>query len=217
MINARTRYFLAPLQMQSDYQLRANSPYRHQRDMIAEVVASLAADAPADAHLVFKIHPLDNGLERWPRVIAAAAARHGVTGRVHVIDGGNLALMIRGAAGVVLINSTVGLHALRLGCPVKVLGVAVYDIDGLCHRGPLASFWRDPKRPDTDLTAALVRALAGTIQVKGNFFTREGRSVAIPALAQRLVGDTVNAPGAFVDPPPRLARARALGVPNLDG
>jgi hypothetical protein len=40
--------------------------------------------------------------------------------------------------------------------------------------------------------------------------------MAIPALAQRLVGDTVNAPGAF-EPPPRLARARAVGVPNLDG
>ena len=210
-------YFFAPLQMQSNYQLRANSPYRHQRDMIGEVVASFAADAPADAHLVFKIHPLDNGLERWPRVVAAAAARSGVAARVHTIDGGNLAQVIRRASGTVLINSTVGLYALRLGCPLKVLGLAVYDIDGLCHRGPLATFWRGPPRPDRELTAALVRALAGTIQIKGNFFTREGRGVAIPALAQRLVGNTVNAPDAFVDPPPRLARARALGVPHLDG
>jgi capsular polysaccharide export protein len=217
MIADRTPYFLAPLQMQSDYQLRANSPYRHQRDMIAEVVGSFAAHAAAGAHLVFKIHPLDNGLERWPRVVADIAARHGVAERVHVIDGGNLALMIRHAKGTVLINSTVGLYALRLGCPVKVLGFAVYDIDGLCHRGPLDAFWRTPARPDKELTAAFVRALAGTIQVKGNFFTREGRRMAIPALAQRLVGDTVNAPGAFVDPPPRLARARAMGVPNLDG
>lgn len=217
MIAARTPYFLAPLQMQSDYQLRANSPYRHQRDMIAEVVGSFAAHAAADAHLVFKIHPLDNGLERWPRVIAAVAARQGVKERVHVIDGGNLALMIRHAKGTVLINSTVGLYALRLGCPVKVLGFAVYDIDGLCHRAPLDTFWRTPARPDKELTAAFVRALAGTIQVKGNFFTREGRRTAIPALAERLVGGTVNAPAAFIDPPPRLARARALGVPNLDG
>ncbi len=216
MLAARTPYFLAPLQMQSDYQLRANSPYRHQRDMIAEVVASFSTNAAADAHLVFKIHPLDNGLERWPRVIAAAAAKHGVKERVHVIDGGNLALMIRHAKGTVLINSTVGLYALRLGCPVKVLGFAVYDIDGLCHREPLSTFWRDPMRPGKDLTAAFVRALAGTIQIKGNFFTREGRRTAVPVLAQRLVGDTVNAPGAFIDPPPRLARARAAGVPNLD-
>jgi capsular polysaccharide export protein len=217
MIAARTPYFLAPLQMQSDYQLRANSPYRHQRDMIEEVVGSFAANAVPNAHLVFKVHPLDNGLERWPRVVADIAARHGVSERVHVIDGGNLALMIRHARGTVLINSTVGLYALRLGCPVKVLGFAVYDIDGLCHRGPLDTFWRTPARPDKELTAAFVRALAGTIQVKGNFFTREGRRMAIPVLAQRLVGDTENAPGAFVDPPPRLARARAMGVPNLDG
>lgn len=217
MIGAHTPYFLVPLQMQSDYQLRANSPYRHQRGMIEEVVASFAAHAAADAHLVFKIHPLDNGLERWPRVIAAAATRHGVTACVHVIDGGNLALMSRHAKGAVVINSTVGLYALRLGCPVKVLGLAVYDIDGLCHRGPLDTFWRTPTRPDKGLADAFVRALAGTIQVKGNFFTREGRRMAIPALAHRLVGDTVNTPGAFVDPPPRLARARALGVPNLDG
>jgi capsular polysaccharide export protein len=217
LIDAGTPYFLAPLQMQSDYQLRANSHYPHQRDMIGEAVASFAADAPADAHLVFKIHPLDNGLERWPKVVAAAAAQAGVAERVHVIDGGKLALMIQHARGTVVINSTVGLLALRLGCPLKVLGVAVYDIDGLCHRGPLATFWRDPPRPDQDLTAALVRALAGTIQIKGNFFTRDGRSAAIAAVAQRLVGNAVNAPGAFVDPPPRLARARALGVPHLDG
>ncbi len=211
-----TPYFLVPLQMQSDYQLRLNSPYRHQRDMIGEVVHSFARDADPDSHLVFKVHPLDNGLESWSRIVMQAACEAGVQWRVHTVDGGHLGKMVGHARGVVSINSTVGLLALRLGIPLKVLGVAVFNVYGLCHHGPLATFWRDPASPDLTLVDALVRALAGTIQIKGNFFTRAGRRAAIPLIAQRLLEARVNEPGAFVDPPPRLAQARTLGMPHLD-
>ncbi len=43
--------------MQNDYQLRANSPFRHQRDAIELVLSSLKRAAPEDFHVMFKIHP----------------------------------------------------------------------------------------------------------------------------------------------------------------
>lgn len=215
LVAGGTSYFLVPLQMQSDYQLRANSPYLHQRDMIGEVVRSFACDADPDTHLVFKLHPLDNGLESWPRIVERAACAAGLQRRVHTVDGGNLGEMVRRARGVVAINSTVGLLALRLGIPLKVLGIAVFDVDGLCHRGPLATFWRQPMLPDAALVLALVRALAGTIQIKGNFFTREGRRAAVPPVARRLLEARVNQPNAFIDPPPRLTCAQILDPPRF--
>lgn len=206
-------YFLLALQMQSDYQIRANSPYRHMREMIAEVVASFARRAPRDAHLVLKIHPLDNGWENWPRVARRLAAEHGVPERVEVMDGGHLDRLLARAAGVLVINSTVGLYAIRAGRPTKVLGVAVFDVPGLTHQGPLDDFWTHPEPVDRDLADAFVRALAGTIQVKGNFYHAEGRALAIREIVRRVGADAVNEPGGYEPVPPRLAAALAAGVP----
>ncbi len=206
---AETRYFVFPLQLQNDYQLRANAPFAHQSDAIRDVIGSFAANAPGDRHLVFKCHPLDNGGEGWPGHIARAATAAKVSERVHYIDGGRLETILDRAQGCVLINSTVGMHAIGRGCPVKVLGGAVFDIEGLAERRPLNDFWAAPQKPDPALAASFIRALAGTIQVKGNFFSREGQAAAIPVFVERLMHDGVNSDGAFVDPPPRLRVAQA--------
>jgi capsular polysaccharide export protein len=87
--------------------------------------------------------------------------------------------------GVVLVNSTVGLHALRLGIPVCALGEAIYNVPGLIHDGGLDLFWTDPKQVDIALFEALERALT-TIQVKGSFFDIKGRQRAIAEIATRL-------------------------------
>ncbi|MEM7191242.1 MAG: capsular biosynthesis protein, partial [Pseudomonadota bacterium] len=63
--------------------------------------------------------------------------------------------------------------------------------------------------------AAFRKLLIAAVQVKGNFFTAAGRARAVPEFARRLVEGDVNAHGAFVDPPPRLARAIAMGVPMI--
>ncbi len=208
-----TPFFLVPMQMQNDYQLRANSPFRHQSHAIEDIVASFAVHAEGAAHLVFKVHPLDNGLERWSRRVAAIAEAHGVSARVHLIRGGDLKTLITSSAGVIVVNSTVGVHALRHGTPVKVLGAALYDIAGLTHQGPLDAFWAAPPVPDAELCWAFVKALASTIQVKGNFFTREGRAAAVSQMARRIVEGRVNEPSGFVAQPPRLLRAAAMGLP----
>lgn len=181
-------YVLLALQLQSDYQIRASSPYGHLREMLGEVVASFAAHAPGGMRLVVKQHPLDNGWERWGRVLARLAAQAGVADRVVCIDGGNLAALIDGSAGVVTVNSTVGLHAIHRGRPVKVLGNAVYDIPGLTHQGDLDGFWRAPQPVDPGLALAYRAALAAEIQVRGSFYHPAGRRAAQAEIVAR-IGD----------------------------
>ena len=209
-------YFVVIMQMQGDYQIRRGSPYRRLHEMIQEVLASFTARARHDERLVFKMHPLESGFENWPRVIREQAAACGLGDRVVVIDGGDLRRLLRHCRGVVLINSTAGLTALMEGVPVKTLGIAVYDMPRLTHQGLLDTFWTTPEPPDPRTVEALVKLLAASVQVKGNFFTREGRAAAVPEFARRLLEQDENAHGTFVDPPPRLEKARRLGVPGAN-
>lgn len=209
----RKRYWMLALQIQSDYQLRTNSQYRHQADMIAEVIESFAKHTGPDAHLLVKLHPLDNGMERWHSCVRRLATQYGVLDRVLAVSKCDLKRTIRRSRGVITINSTVGLHSLRAGTPVKVLGMAVYDIPGLTHQGSLDSFWHKPHKVDKALRDALVNALAATVQVHGSFYHPEGRLYACREIVRRVLAGRVNEPQAFVDPPPRLAAALSRNVP----
>lgn len=212
VIAAGCPYYVFPLQLQSDYQLRYNSPFDHIAEAAEKVIRSFAKAAPVASRLVFKVHPLDNGIEPWRKILRTTARRYGVKKRVYVIDGGNLDILLRNAAGALTINSTTGLHSLRVGCPTKVLGIAMYDIEGLTCQKPIDEFWRDGSRPDPALLDALERLLAATIQVKGCFYTDKGRRAAAYEMARRLAEGRVNLPGALCDEPPRLEKARQKGI-----
>ncbi len=216
LAGSRDGYFVVVMQMQGDYQVRRASSYRRLHEMIEEVLASFAAMAHQDERLLFKMHPLESGFENWPRVIRAEAAARGLGERVVVIDGGDLRRLLRHGRGVVLLNSTAGLTALMEGVPVKTLGIAVYDMPRLTHQGPLDTFWTRPEPPTRRTVEAFVKLLAASVQVKGNFFTPEGRAAAVPEFARRLLEEDENACGAFVDPPPRLEKARRMGVPGAN-
>lgn len=180
-------FHLVAMQLQSDYQVRASTPYDHLGDMLDEIGASFAAHAPADHRLIIKIHPLDNGSENWPRRVRKMMKRYGLEGRIDVIKGGDLGTLLEKASGVVLANSTVGVHALRAGIPVKTLGDAVFDVSGLTHQGPLDTFWTTPDPVDPELCDALVRALAKHIQIKGSFYDTAGQAAAIGEVVDRLI------------------------------
>jgi capsular polysaccharide export protein len=214
-IAEKRRYMLVPLQMQNDYQLRANSPFRHQGEAIDFVLRSLAASPARDLCVVFKIHPLDNGWERWANVVGQKAHALGLDNRFTTIDGGHLPTLLDHAEGVILINSTVGISSIVKGRPTKVLGIATFDIPGLTHQGSLDSFWVAPEAPDPNVRDAFFRLIGQTIQVKGSFYNREGIKRAVAEISNRLIEGRVNEPGAYVAEPPRLARALSLGVPFL--
>ena len=196
-------YFLVPLQLQTDYQIRVHSTFSGQEEAIATVLESFSKNAAPGDDIVFKVHPLDNGLIDWEREIGTLAARLGLDGRVHYLEGGDLGQLVEGARGVVTINSTVGLQALARGKPTKVLGTALFDVERLTDRQEIDGFWRNPRPPEPELRAAFFRLLAAAIHVRGNFYSREGAKAAAEAAARRLDERSVNEPGAFVAEPPR--------------
>ncbi len=209
-----TRYFVVPLQMQNDYQIRANSPWTDQRDFLDRVISSFAGHAPDGTKLVVKVHPMDNGLENWRGYIGGAARRHGVAGRVQYLDGGDLHLLTGHAAGMVIVNSTCGIAALQAGCPLKVLGIATFDMAGLTHQGALDDFWTDPGGVDPGNAAALMSLMAHRAHVRGDFYAPEGRHAAVRAMADRLMAAEWER--TFEANPPRLEKGRRLGI-SLDG
>lgn len=216
LIDSGTPYYLFALQIDADYQLRANAPFRKQPDAVKLAISSFAKHAPKNTVLLFKQHPLDNAMTHWKLRIQRLSRRYKVSDRIRFIRAGNLGEQLTHARGTVLINSTVGVHALKHGCPVKTLGVALYDMPGLTFQGPLDDFWTTTERPDPDLCNAFVAVMANTIQVRGNFYSRAGRKAGAEAAALRILEDRINEPGAYVDVPPRLERARRMGLQPAD-
>ena len=178
-------YFLVPLQLSTDFQIRAHSPYSDVRQAVGEIIGSFAGSG-SGRQLVFVIHPLDNGLIGWDHLIATLARKHGVTQRVMTLPGGTPTELLCGAAGMVTINSTIGVTALHHGIPIKVLGNAVFNVAGLTSQAPLDAFWHDPPRPDPELTIDFLRALAGATQVKGGYYVRAAQDCAIAGFVERL-------------------------------
>lgn len=209
----RLRYFLFPLQLQTDYQLRVHSPFTDQQQAIAGVIRSFAAHAPASRHLVIKVHPLDNGLIDWRGFAEEQARAAGVSERVHYIDGGDLSTLIGGSEGVVTINSTVGIQSLVQRRPTKALGTAIYDIPGLTDGRELAAFWNGPDRGSDALRSAFLKLLAASMQVRGGFYSHAGIEAGAAAIADRLDRRLVNEPDGYVDVPPR-PRPLKIGEPG---
>ncbi len=207
-------YFVVPLQMQGDYQIRHHSKYKDLTDFISEIYKSFAKHASSETKLVFKRHPFDNNVIDWPSIIYRIASEFGCRDRTLVIDGGDLTRLLKGARGCVLVNSTVGMEALKHGIPVKALGIAIYDIAGLTDQRILDDFWNAPLQPDPDLYQNLVKLMAHTIQVRGSFFNREGRQLAAREFVSRILNETVNGHGTFAAIPPRLKQARDTGIPT---
>ncbi|WP_417769741.1 capsule biosynthesis protein [Stappia sp.] len=200
-------FFVLPLQIEGDYQIVAHSPFASMREALALVVRDFLDNAPKDARLIVKAHPLDNGLVDW----AGELGPLGGGDRVVFLDGGSLDALWPRASGLVTVNSTAGLDGLRKGVSVKTLVPALYDIDGMTHQGNLAGFWSAPARPDAALVGDFVRALAATTQLRGSIHNREGLKVAVETISARLLEEDPSA-SRGLEEPPRLARARALGV-----
>lgn len=181
-----TRYFVVPLQLNSDYQIRIHSPFGDMRAALRLIVKSFAKAAPPDTHLLIKRHPLDAGLIPWRRIIARLAASCGIADRVHYITDGDIAALLEPSLGTVMVNSTVGTLALNSGKPVAVLGHAVYDVDGVVHSGPLEDFWTDPIPPDPVLWDAVRRVIIDRSLIRGSFLSEEGLAMLVENALPRL-------------------------------
>jgi len=168
-IAARGPFFLACLQREGDAQLLRYSHFADNIAFLAEVMSSFARHAPANCRLVVKNHPLDPGLVDLAHMTRCLAVERGLQDRVDFIDGGNLAHLCRASRGMVVNNSSAALSALGFRTPVKVLGDAFFDFEGLTDQKPMDAFWTQPQGPDPDLFARFRAHVIAKTQVNGNY------------------------------------------------
>jgi len=181
-------YFLFPLQLDSDAQIRLHSPFAGVDDALRLVIASFAKHAAPDVRLVVKEHPLDNGVRNWRHETADTAMLFGVGSRVDYLAWGDIAPVTQRAKGMVTINSTSGTLALAMGVPVIALGHAVYDIPDITCQDGLDAFWQHAIPPDPDTFAAFRRVLIDRCLIPGGFFSEEAIGKVVRHAVARFEG-----------------------------
>ncbi|KVN96278.1 capsular biosynthesis protein [Burkholderia ubonensis] len=186
VLTSRAPYFLFPLQLGSDSQIVVHSPFSNIREVIDVVIGSFARDAPRDALLLVKNHPLDTGLVDYRRYAFAQAHQYGVEDRLRFLEAGHLPTLLDHARGVIVVNSTVGLSALHHGRPLMVLGEAIYDMKRLTWQHGLARFWREAVPPDMEVYWAFLNYVIKRTQINGDFYTKSGIAMAVGQAARRI-------------------------------
>jgi capsular polysaccharide export protein len=182
-------FYLLPLQLDSDTQIREHSPFDHMEEVINLTMSSFARCAPAGARLVIKNHPLDTGFVNYRRIIRRLEKKLDMRGRVDYLESGDLDPLIKKAQGLVTVNSTVGLTSLALGCPTIALSDPIYNLEGLTFRGSLDEFWQMRTSPDADLFNAFRNVLIHTTQINGGFYSSEGIAMAVTNSAKVLLAE----------------------------
>jgi len=172
-------YFLFPLQLDSDAQIRLHSPFAGIAEALKVVISSFASHAPAGTRLVVKEHPLDNGVRDWQQITTDMAIRFGVEDRVDYLPSGDIVPVARKSRGMVTINSTSGTLGLSMGIPAVVLGTAIYDIAGITFQGGLDAFWTEAVGPDPETHEAFRRVLIDRCLIPGGFFSEEALAVVV--------------------------------------
>ncbi len=159
---AQKPYFFVPLQHDGDAQIVHHSDFADNAEFVMRVMRSFALHAPANSLLVFRQHPQVRGGPGHGELIAGVAQELGIGHRVHHMVEGDTPDLAQHAAGVVVINSTVGLQALERGAPLMVLGQALYKQPQLTFTGDLDQFWQKarPACPvETELFLAQLKNL----------------------------------------------------------
>jgi capsular polysaccharide export protein len=179
-------FFLLPLQLSGDYQIRNHSPFPDMPAAVAYVMESFAGNAPKDAHLLFKAHPLDCSFINWGGFIRRRAKRLGIDDRVHFVDGGDLEDLADLARGMICVNSTSGTLALAANTPVCTLGEAIYNVPGLTFQGHVDEFWTNPAPPEPGLYRAFRRVLVDRCLVRGGLASESAVATLIESMTEKL-------------------------------
>ncbi len=178
------RWFLVPLQVHNDSQVRDHSSFETIDAFLETVVASFAAHAPADALLAVKHHPMDRAYTHYAPLLRKLTRRYGLHGRLRYLHDQHLPTLLAHARGLVTINSTVGLQALYHQVPVITLGDSVYAIPGLVFGGELESFWREPGEVDAPLYARFRAHLLASTQLNASFYAQRPALCELPSVRE---------------------------------
>lgn len=189
LITANHKYFLLPLQLNSDAQVRDHQTLNTMPKLIEHVMTSFARFAPKDTMLVIKNHPLDYGWTSYSSLIKEFADQFDLNDRVKFLETGDLNLLIPNSLGVVTLNSTVGMIALEQDCPTISLGQAVYNFEGLTNQSGLDDFWLNRQLSDPNLFQAFKAVVLQTTQVNGGFYSPSGIELAVQGCSQALTAE----------------------------
>jgi capsular polysaccharide export protein len=187
-----TPFWIFAMQLETDFAIRAYSPFTDMDTPLGQVMASFAAHAPAGTELVIKLHPLDPCWKPWPKRIAAMARAAGIAGRVHIMPRGRLPDLLAASSGMITVNSTAATTAMVLGKPVKLMGQAVYNVPGLSFQPSLDAFWTEGAPPDPDLLEAFLALLCSAFMVRGAFHQDSGLAAAVAGAVARLDQGRIN-------------------------
>lgn len=189
LVSRGVPYYVLPLQLSSDAQIRDHSRFDDMREVLAFVVASFARHAPDNVRLVVKNHPLDAGLTSYRRAIGQLDKQFALGGRVDYLESGDLGKLLPPARGVVTVNSTVGCVALGFGTPTVTLSDPIYNLPGLTFQGTLDEFWRSTCRPDMELFRCFRNTVVYATQVNGGFYSADGIRLAVNNSRRFLTAD----------------------------
>lgn len=164
-------FFLGVLQVATDSQLSLGSRFKSVEEFITELIKSFALFAPKEQRLFLKHHPRDRGYNNYSAHIQGLVKRYGLSGRVFYFHDYPMAKILShpSCSGVVLINSTVGYQALFHSVPLKSLGIAAYNIEGLADQQPLDHFWIKPNGSDRPMFRRFYQHVLSTTQINGDF------------------------------------------------
>lgn len=164
--------YLLPLQVEVDFQLREHSHFSSIKQVIEEVLHSFAKYASEEQALLIKHHPQNRGFEHYGELIERLTNELGINERVLYGHDFSLPDVYCHARGVVTVNSTVGISALLHHLPTKVLGKALYDIEGLTYQGDLNNFWQSNSQVEPVLFSHFRSDLCEKTQLAGDFYKR---------------------------------------------
>jgi capsular polysaccharide export protein len=166
------RFFLVPLQVNTDAQIQVHSRFQSMVEFIEYVVKSFTQYADDNQLLVIKHHPMDRGYCDYSALLQRLAYRHKIQGRLFYIHDQHLPTLLTHACGVVTINSTVGLSAMHHRLPLAVLGEALYALPGISYQKNFDTFWKEAMsfELDADLYQRFRTYLIANTQLNGNFF-----------------------------------------------
>lgn len=182
----RGKFYLLPLQLNTDAQIRDHSSFEHMGEVIDYVLASFARNAPTDCRIVIKNHPLDIGLMNYAAIIRECETRYGLAGRIEYLEDGDLLALAMNARGVVTVNSTVGIISLEQNIPTTTLSDPIYNLPGLTAQIPLDQFWQHGEVPDEMLFRCFRRCVMKATQINGGFYSNPGLTLAVENSAQVL-------------------------------
>jgi capsular polysaccharide export protein len=189
LVSGRRPFFLLPLQLNGDAQIRDHSPFANMQEVIDRVMGSFAEHAPADALLCIKNHPLDMGLVDYAGIIRDRERFYGLAGRIVYLESGNLNRLLKRAAGTVTVNSTVGIVSLEHRCPTLALSDPIYNLAGLTYQESLDEFWQRPPPPDEQLFRCFHNTVMHATQLNGGFYCRRGIDLAVENAARVLTAE----------------------------